>query len=159
MLTISLVAARRFVLLVEVQGDSMLPTMSDGDRALAVRTGSRLVRKGTVVVARSPGSSDSSSEDPFDDCGRPTTPWVIKRVAALPGDPAPSVTLPYATAPDPHAALAPIPAGHYYLLGDAAACIDSRIWGPLPADQILGPVLIHWRRSLEPSKRPSLQTH
>jgi signal peptidase I len=136
-----LVAARRWLIRVEVDGVSMQPALRDGDRVLALRLGTHFVERGSVVVARPPSPWAELAERSTN-CGRPGTGWVIKRVAGRPGDPTPQVTLPGAQGPDGVIAKGPVPRGHYYLLGDAQACEDSRVWGYVPADRIVGPVIM-----------------
>lgn len=135
---------RRVLVLVEVQGDSMCPTLTNGDLALAVRTGTWLTHRGTIVVAHSPDWRESADTGRLDECGQVITPWVVKRVAALSGDPIPNVSLPDASLPRTPEPTGMIPFDRCYLLGDAAACVDSRLWGPVPKSLILGPVILHW---------------
>ena len=123
-----LVLRRRWVV-VDVQGPSMQPTFDHGDRVLVRRASA--APRGAVVVLRGP---------------RPALPvravgpdgWMIKRVVALAGDP---------MAPDVARAAGliegdPVPAGHVVVHGDnARASVDSRRWGPVPADGLLGVVV------------------
>lgn len=128
---------RRTLVVVEVFGQSMAPTLRQGDRVLVRRRGLERLRSGDVVVFAPPylpGRWDHPGE------GRRTSErrWVIKRVAALPGDPVPaSCAAAPGVRPD-----APVPPGSLLVLGDNPAhSTDSRAWGYIPADRILGVVL------------------
>ncbi|HEX6870848.1 MAG TPA: S26 family signal peptidase [Micromonosporaceae bacterium] len=131
----ALVLRLRFVA-VQVEGVSMEPTFHGGQWVLVRRTSvSRLRRGQVVVVALRP-----ESEPPIE-VGDP--PWMIKRVAALPGDPVPRVEVPALThVPEPT-----VPADRLVLLGDnPAASHDSRRHGYFDADTLLGVVVRVLRR-------------
>ena len=128
---------RRGLAIVEIQGASMEPTFRSGDRVLVSRVPTRGVRIGDIVVLERGGS------EPGDE--RPTSPgrlaqrdWVVKRAAAVAGDPVPESVA-------PAAGVAPgtaVPAGLLVVLGDNPAhSADSRVWGLLPTDRLLGVVL------------------
>ncbi|MER7274080.1 S26 family signal peptidase [Dactylosporangium sp. NPDC000244] len=107
-----LVWLRRAFLVVTVTGRSMSPTFEPGDRVL-LRRGR--ARTGDVVVV-GPGN------------------LVIKRLAAVAGDPVPRHEVP---------ALAlvvesTVPPGKMVLLGDALESSDSRQLGYFDADRIVG---------------------
>ena len=128
---------RRRLFVVTVHGASMEPGLADGDKLLARRVtfapGSGLrgsgLRAGQIVIVeapvRDPGWAWRRGRLAAPDAGG----WIVKRVAAVPGDPVP-------------AGLAPgrrVPAGRLLLLGDnPAASIDSRELGFVPADRVLG---------------------
>lgn len=100
-----------------VNGPSMAPTLHNNDRVLVRRARCSALRRGDVVMVAVPA--------------RKGTGWIIKRVAALPGDPAPEGLA------GPH-----VPAGMLVLLGDnPAQSIDSRDFGYVPADRLFGVVL------------------
>lgn len=104
------------------RGDSMLPTLRDGQTVVVVPTALHPPRAGDVVVAR----------DPTDQDGRP---W-IKRIAVV--GPA-SHVLDDLRDVD-------VPAGHVLLLGDnASASTDGRLVGPTPASDVTHVVV--WPRS------------
>ncbi|MFE6099209.1 S26 family signal peptidase [Streptomyces laurentii] len=114
----------RRLVVVTVRGESMRPAHRDGDRLL-VRRGPGRPRRGDVVVLVPPGARHSRH-------------WIVKRVAAAPGDRVPRGDVPALTAvPE-----ARVPPGHLVLLGDnPPASIDSRQVGYFPADTLLGVVL------------------
>ncbi|MFI7145362.1 S26 family signal peptidase [Nonomuraea sp. NPDC050022] len=137
---------RRRYVVVTVHGESMLPTYRPGERLVVRRTPPRSLRTGQVVVlagvakgsragaARGPRAG-AVGGSPVDD---PGTGWIVKRVAAVPGDPIPRDTVPaLRTAPGTH-----VPAGHLVVLGDNAdRSYDSRRSGYLTTDHLLGVVL------------------
>ena len=121
-----LLTMRPRLALVKVVGRSMEPTYTDGDRLLAWRR-PRRVRHGQVVIFKTPSCVGSRG---------PRPPWLIKRVVAVHGESVgPNSRLPE---------LPPgiIPAGSVAVLGDRGETFDSRIFGPVPLQDILGvPVL------------------
>ncbi|MFJ2031607.1 S26 family signal peptidase [Streptosporangium sp. NPDC087985] len=124
--------ARRRYVVVTVDGTSMAPTLTGGDRVLVRRRRIEQVSRGDVVVL----------EPPLDDTGRyaPGPPgadgrhWNIKRVAALPGDPVPEGI----AAGD---GVSRVPSGTVVVLGDNPDSIDSRQRGFFPAERLLGVAL------------------
>jgi signal peptidase I len=115
------VFARRRLVVVHVTGRSMLPGLRPGDRVLVQRTavsGFKL-KPGDVVVLRAPVKPH----------------WVIKRVAALPGDPVPA-----SVRPATGRALI-VPAGMLVVLADNPIGIDSRDWGFVRIGGLLGAVI------------------
>ncbi|WP_169984938.1 MULTISPECIES: S26 family signal peptidase [unclassified Microbispora] len=129
------VAARRRFVVVRVAGTSMVPTYQPGDRVLIRRGGRAVLRCGQVVVFRrlqpdGVGSSGRAS-------GLRGTEWLIKRVAAMPGD-----RVPDQVAPGVHAAPGDVvPADRLVVLGDGPTSRDSRHWGYLPVSEVLGVVI------------------
>ena len=119
------VTVRRRVVVVSVAGLSMAPTLAPGDRVLVRKVPVGRVRRGDVVVVRelAPCRRDG-----------PAGPrWVVKRVAALPGDPAPSYLPSWARGDGV------VAAGTLVLLGDnPAVSRDSRQVGGIPAERLLG---------------------
>jgi type IV secretory pathway protease TraF len=89
-----------------------------------------------VIVIERPGEDGAWSAPRRGPIGRRR--WVIKRVAAVPGDPRPGAWLP-ATRPP---AEAQVPAGKLVLLGDNPDWSnDSRQMGYFPAERLLGVVV------------------
>lgn len=122
---------------VEVVGHSMEPAFRHGERLLVRRVPAARLRVGDVVVLGRPDTAELQevllSQDSM-------PPWVVKRVAALPGDPVPDSVLPAVpggnTAGD--GTVAP---GRLVVLGDNSDhSTDSRVWGPIPDDRVLGTV-------------------
>jgi signal peptidase I len=103
---------------VTVVGQSMSPTLRDGQRLLARRL-RRAPRRGEVIVFRVP------DED---------LPCRIKRVAAIAGDPVPEWLTP--TLPG----LTRIPADRVAVVGDNPDSQDSRQLGLVRCQDILGAV-------------------
>lgn len=146
---------RRVFYVVEVEGASMEPTLRPGQRVLARRVRPDRVRPGQIVVAAEPELDDAMSVRGWD-----TGRWMIKRAVAVPGDPVPAAL----TATLGTAAGAPVPAGRLIVFGDNRdATIDSRRFGYVPADRLLG-VVIGWSvsrrragwRGSEHAGRPSV---
>ena len=106
---------------VRVRGWSMAPTLLAGEYILcdAVAYRVRSPQRGDVVLVQHP-SQDLR---------------IIKRIAALPGDPLPD-----------DAGGATVPSGHYFVLGDALdQSTDSRHFGLLPGSAIVARAwLVYW---------------
>ncbi len=157
------VAAIAFAFLVgayRAPTESMKPTVGVGDRFLVLKLGSPGV--GDVVVATPPrGALDSRcGEKPVEGrmCARPTPDQLnvklVKRIVAVGGD---RIALrggrvlrngrPETTrGPRPCSgdgcdfpSEIRVPSGHVFLMGDnRGASDDSRSWGPVPADWVVG---------------------
>jgi signal peptidase I len=125
-----LVRARRLVV-VDVRGPSMEPTLYEGDRVLVRRAPLAAVRTGDLVVVARPLSHEFATPGP----------WVIKRVAATAGERIPPVIRRSWAENDIDIADAFVPAGRLLLLGDnPERSGDSRHWGFTAGDAVLGVV-------------------
>ncbi|WP_433008950.1 S26 family signal peptidase [Kribbella sp. CA-294648] len=126
-----LVRARRLVV-VDVQGPSMEPTLYDGDRVLVRRAPLTALRTGDVVVVARPHLPEFAAAGT----------WVIKRVAAMPGEQIPPVIRrSWAENDDIDFAGALVPEGRLLLLGDnPTRSGDSRHWGFTTGNAVLGVV-------------------
>ena len=130
---------RTQVAVVRVRGTSMLPGLRPGDRVL-VRRGrpggrARRLRVGMVIVVRSPIAASAPRGI------WPVAPrlgwdrWIIKRVAALPGDAIPGA-MRQATG-----GAVTVPERKLRVTADNASGADSRQWGFIQASDVLGPVV------------------
>jgi signal peptidase I len=121
-------ARRRFVV-VTVVGASMEPTLRPGDQVLVRRQGSDKLGVGVLVVFQEPGGHHRS-RTPASGIARRS--WAIKRIAAVPGSAVPDSVRSAAGGADI------VPPGMLVVLGDGTRSGDSRQWGFIPADQVLG---------------------
>jgi signal peptidase I len=128
---------RRRITVVAVIGPSMQPALAAGDRVLVRRAGISELRPGQIVVFEKPGNDGGwVTQPPRWTAGR--REWMIKRVAAVPGDRLPDAILSAAA----HPAGRSVPAGKLVVLGDnAARSLDSREIGYIPAERLLGVML------------------
>ncbi|MEU6407357.1 S26 family signal peptidase [Microbispora sp. NPDC046933] len=128
-------AVRRTLRVVEVQGESMEPGLWPGDRVLVRRLrpgrSGRRVRRGDIVVISRVGPGEGIVLDGG-------TNLVIKRAAAVAGDPIP----PGFEALGEALGEVHVPPGRLLVLGDnPSRSTDSRQWGLLPESRIAGVVL------------------
>jgi len=136
----ALLLLRRVLLVVSVDGASMMPTYQPGDRLLTVRTRAGVpIRSGDVVVCRRPDR-------------RPGAPYLVKRVLATAGQP-----IPDQPAADSHD-LALVPPGSIWVQGDSPG-YDSRAFGPLPLSEIIGQVLAPLPRTRAGGSTPQAPAH
>jgi len=129
-LGVTLVAAtliRVRLLVVAVSGTSMLPTVASGDRLLVVRK--RPGHRGHVLALRVP----LSVRGPDWAVG---PELVIKRLTGLPGDELPGQHL-------ARAVQLRLQAGTIWVEGDNTRSLDSRSWGPLAIDTVIGVALVN----------------
>ncbi|TDD60290.1 hypothetical protein E1263_11765 [Kribbella antibiotica] len=145
--TAGLVAASRRLALVRVAGQSMTPTLADGDRLLAWRRSGPL-RVGDIVVLEAPypvgvvpHAAAGKLHPPPWQTG-PASPgeldrrWIVKRVVALPGDVVPPEGAGCLTAGTV------VPPGCLLVVGDNPdQSYDSRHVGFVPAERVLGLVI------------------
>jgi signal peptidase I len=139
------VAVRTFLLVpVSVEGDSMQPTVHDGDIVLVTRTDTTTaeLRRGDLIVFRDPQGSLS-----------------VKRVLGLPGERVAMLdarlTIGGEYVHEPYVDLSRIdgtylgevvvPGHSVFVLGDnRARSIDSREYGPVGQEALVGRVVLHW---------------
>jgi signal peptidase I len=133
---------RRRYVVINVEGQSMRPALLAGDRVLVRRRPLRHVRVGDIVVVETPAPRRAGRHR-AGAAARGTRglgghAWVIKRAAAVPGDPVPpSVATPMSAATG-----TPVPDGRLLVLGDnTTGSIDSRHYGYLPGAGVLGVVV------------------
>jgi signal peptidase I len=113
--------ARLALLVIKVEGASMAPTFRPGDTVLTVRRALRpAIRRGDVVVCRRPAGMPGPDS------------YLIKRVVAIAGDPIPD---------DPTKGGEVISAGRVYVRGDGDHSLDSRVFGAIPLDHVIGHVV------------------
>lgn len=118
---LAMLALRRSMMVVTVDGNSMLPTLRDQDKVLLVRRPLVPVARGSVVVGRSPVPDLSVSPEPYQ---------FMKRVVAVAGE-----------AVDGAGPV--VPAGHVWVRGEVEFSQDSDTWGPVPVSSLLG-VVLRW---------------
>ncbi|MEU5424880.1 S26 family signal peptidase [Streptomyces olivoreticuli] len=139
---LTVVVLRRTLVVVTVRGVSMEPAFRDGERVL-VRRGGRYAVGRVVVVERvvERGGERDVRRRPAPPTVEAAVPaereWIIKRVAAVAGDPLPP-GVPASSAADGGR----VPPGALVLIGDNAHnSYDSRQAGFFPAARVLGTVL------------------
>ncbi len=115
---------------VTVYGPSMEPDLADGDRLLCRRCGLRQLRRGQLVIFREPDLGERRR--PAWLTGAARDKWIVKRVAALPGDPVPNAVREAVGGTDT------VPPRAVVVLGDGPRSSDSRQWGFIPARNVLG---------------------
>ncbi|MFF5209763.1 S26 family signal peptidase [Streptosporangium sp. NPDC000396] len=121
---------RRFVV-ATVSGPSMESAYSDGDQVLARPVAPRRIRAGQVVVVLPEYEGVPRRR-------RQGRQLLIKRVAAVPGDPVPGGLGPALA----EAAGSPVPDGRLVLLGDNPEhSVDSRQEGFVDIDRVRGVVI------------------
>jgi signal peptidase I len=129
----------RTLVAVTVNGESMLPTYRDGDRVLVRRN--LPPRAGQVVVIERPTAGVRWNAPPVERTAGGAAiadrEWLIKRVAAVQGDPVPRDRVPALADVDDGV----VPPGSLVVLGDNPEnSLDSRLVGFFPADRLLGTV-------------------
>lgn len=148
-----------------IPSKSMEPTLQVGQRVLVDRVSGRFSEphRDDIVVFKSPAGADSNtcgvSHPPDQPCPRPTDgesdTVFIKRVVGEPGDrikviegrvyvdgelqdePFARVDTQCGTCELPQEIV--VPPGHFFMMGDnRGQSQDSRVWGPVPEDSIIG---------------------
>jgi signal peptidase I len=109
---------RHQFLVVTVTGASMEPTLRQGDRVLVRRHRRGPAQVGEILVFREPGGQRA-----------------IKRVAAVAGDQVPVSVRPVT------GTATIVPSGMLVMLGDGAHSGDSRHWGFIPAEHVIGQMI------------------
>ncbi|MFI9327130.1 S26 family signal peptidase [Kitasatospora sp. NPDC052868] len=136
LLVAAAVLARSVLSVIVVAGWSMAPTLRPGQRVLVLSRRFARLRPGRiVVVSREALDLPADAADQADPSGPRRHRLLVKRLAALPGDPVPESVR--AAVPDPA-----VPGGRVVLIGDNPAfSTDSRLWGAVPAHSVVGVVL------------------
>jgi signal peptidase I len=146
-------AVRRRFAVVTVTGDSMMPALLPGDRVLVRRTRIGRLHPGQVVVAEMPGKDGGWTTPARGPASR--REWMIKRLAAGPGDPRPTDSLPPTA--DPAGRL--VPPGKFVVLGDNPDWShDSRHLGYIPGERLFG-VVVRRTHAEDPCRRPQVRGH
>jgi signal peptidase I len=127
---------RRLFVVVRVTGTSMLPAFGPRDRVLVRRGAGGRIGVGTVAVLAEPRDFSSWRLTPPRRPGLGEATWVIKRVAAVPGDAVPEPVREAASR------TAVVPDGMLVVLSDNPEGNDSRRWGFIPVSRVLGPVVL-----------------
>jgi len=132
--TLAGIALRRRFAVVLIAGPSMLPTFRPGDRVIIRRVGCWSPQRDQVVVFEWPREGRWQA-------GRLPRPgerqWMIKRVTAIAGDPVPRDVARLVNAGEG----ARVPGGQLVVIGDGQDSMDSRIFGYVSADRVLGVVV------------------
>ncbi|WP_433042542.1 S26 family signal peptidase [Dactylosporangium sp. CS-033363] len=127
----ALLWARRNLVLVRIDGPSMLPTLADGAQVLARRT--TRAATGRLVLLAPP--AEAGAVQP----GNAGRLWFVKRLVATAGEPVPDALTGFAAL----AGHATVPAGCLVVTGDnPAESYDSRQEGPIPASRLRAVVLL-----------------
>ncbi|NUS15090.1 MAG: S26 family signal peptidase [Streptomyces sp.] len=117
-------AARRGLAVVEVVGESMVPTMLPGDRLLAVRL-PRLARRGRCVILREEVPTPEREM------------MVVKRLMAMGGDPVPPGVRRFPGDGGGNR----VPPGKVVVFGDGTHSTDSRQYGFVAESKIAAVVV------------------
>jgi len=152
LLCVGLLLVRTCLMVVTVQGQSMLPTLKPGDRVLALRLFRvRRLQKSQIILFWQMHPDQIDEILPLS--------LHVKRVAALAGETYVSSSPPcWEPERTPHKQAGTpytwrIPQDHLFVCGDnREQSIDSRSWGPLPLRNVRGVVVMKL-------SRPSASSH
>jgi signal peptidase I len=139
--------ARACLVVVTIRNESMQPTLRDGDQVLVIRHWpSRWLHRGQIVIVW-PGALPGHGPEAFRE---PES--FVERIFGLPGD----TYAVYADQADRYfleserlcdgldwRLVRPIPDQHLFVYGDnPLTSLDSRTWGPIPFESVLGLVVL-----------------
>lgn len=149
------------LLVVSVENGSMAPTLEAGDRVLMIRHWpTRWLCKGQIVLIEL-GCGGAAESMIF-----AVTPY-IKRIVALSGetltishtDIVANYSFNHKINNEQSQQVWHIPAGYLFVQGDSYQSVDSRIWGPLPLQSVVGVMLMklpHKVNVYPPQQMPSI---
>lgn len=150
---IPVVYTRLFFMIVLVQGSSMEPTFSDGDRVLVLRKFyKKWLKKGRIVIGYIP-SSNNLQTSLYSLEAQNKKRFFVKRLLGMPGD---RVNIPTSRIPNKLQDIAllhkevkqeqdflswHIPQKYCFVKGDSYPSLDSVFFGPIPLSNLVGIVL------------------
>lgn len=124
---------RARLVVVTIEGVSMAPGLAPDDRVIVRRIPASRLRAGRIAVVEQPYRAGGAWVWPSTPGRIDGRTWMVKRIAAVPGDPVPARV---ASLPGPV-----VPDGYVLVLGDNAdASVDSRRIGYVPVERVLGVV-------------------
>lgn len=148
-------ASETFFGLYAIPSESMAPTLRSGDLLVVDKfgfNGPSNLDVGDIVVFKAPPALDAVVRD----AGVPAHSTFVKRLAAKPGQPVVASSSSRKSQEDPPSwctdppapalaraiaanTVATVPERAFWVLGDCATVsVDSRVWGPLPASNVVG---------------------
>jgi signal peptidase I len=157
LITTVLVLVRALVAFpVQVSSASMAPTLQTGDVVLVSRGRPAVqeLRRGDLVTFRSPGNGQRALKRVV---GLPGDELVIlDSVLHLDGEPVPEPYVDHALIDGYYSRTFTVPQGAVFVLGDNRGnSVDSRDYGAVPADRLLGKVLLRVWPPLRADPAPS----